>query len=108
MQPFEPTGDGLRLRVRLTPKASANRIEGVAEDENGVAWLQVRVTAVPEDGRANKALIKLLAKSWHMAKSDIEITAGHTDRRKTIYLRGDVSGLTERIGRALGEKGSKT
>jgi uncharacterized protein len=91
--PFETTADGLRVRVRVTPRASADRARGIAADENGVGWLQVSVTAVPEDGRANKAVLKLLSKAWRLPKSAIEITAGATDRRKTLLLKGDAATL---------------
>lgn len=81
------------MRVRLTPRASANRLVGlVAEADGGVA-LKVMVTAAAEDGKANAALIALLAARWHLAKSDIAILAGATDRRKTLHIAGPPAGL---------------
>jgi uncharacterized protein len=78
----------VRVRVRLTPRASANRLVGlVAEADGGVA-LRVMVTAAAEQGKANEALIKLLARTWHLAKSDISIVAGASDRRKTLHVAG--------------------
>ena len=77
------TPDGALLAVRITPKAKKNAI-GPEHD----CALKVSVTVVPEKGKANAALIKLLAKQLRIAKSDIEIVSGHTDRNKTLLLRG--------------------
>jgi uncharacterized protein len=86
--PFAAARDGVRVRVRLTPRASANRLLGlVAEPDGGVA-LKIMVTAAAEHGKANDALIALLARIWHLAKSDISITAGAGDRRKTLHVAG--------------------
>lgn len=76
-----------RLRVRLQPKASRNEVYGWKTDpETGDEVLQVRVTAPPVDGKANKALIKLLAKEFKTPKSRIEIVQGETSRDKVIEL----------------------
>lgn len=96
--PFLTVAGGVRVALRVTPKASADRVRGVALDEAGVAWLQVAVTAVPEDGRANKAVTALLAKRWRVPKSSIEVVQGTTDRRKTLLVRADdPAGLTQRL-----------
>ena len=76
------------LAVRITPNAPKNAIEGWVEDEHGARWLKVKVTAVPEDGKANAALIKLLAKTWKIAPSSLEVVAGHTQRLKRIKYHG--------------------
>ncbi len=93
--PFVVVDGGVKLAVRLTPKASANRIDGVAEDAEGHGLLRVSVTAVPEDGKANTALIKLLAKEWRLPKSAIEIVQGATDRRKVLLITGDAVRLRQ-------------
>jgi len=95
--PFTAVADGLRLTVRLTPKASRDRIDGVVAEAEGGVVLKVAVTAVPEDGKANAALVKLLAKTWKVPKTAITITAGATDRRKTLHIAGDAEGLRRRL-----------
>lgn len=95
--PFTVVGDGLRVAVRLTPKASRDRIDGIVAEADGGAVLKVTVTAVPEDGKANAALIKLLAKTWKLPKTAITITAGATDRRKTLHIAGDGQVLKQRL-----------
>jgi len=89
--------DGLRLEVRLQPGAKADRLDGLETLADGAVVLKARVTAPPEGGRANAALVKLLAKRWKLAKSDILLLAGETSRRKSLLLRGDPQRLAERL-----------
>jgi len=78
-----------RIRVRLQPKASRNELKGWKEDpESGERILQARVTAPPVDGKANKALIALLAKEFKTPKSKIRIVQGETSRDKLVELAG--------------------
>jgi uncharacterized protein (TIGR00251 family) len=94
---FSATRDGVRVFVRLAPKASANRIAGIAAEPDGGTVLKVMVTAVPEDGKANAALIKLLAKAWRIPARDIGIVQGAADRRKMLHVAGDAGALTARL-----------
>ena len=95
--PFEPVAEGLRLRVRLTPNASRDGIGSVAMDAEDVAWLTAAVTSAPENGRANKAMIKMLAKSWKLPKSSIDVRSGATQRRKTLLIAGDTAALAAQL-----------
>ena len=79
----------IRLLIKVTPKASADRIQGWAEDEAGQKLLKIAVTAVPEDGKANKAVIALLAKRLKLPKSAVEIASGESSRHKTLLIDGD-------------------
>lgn len=85
----------IRLAVKVTPKASADRIQGWVEDEDGVRVLKIAVTAVPEEGRANKAVIALLAKRLKLPKSAITIASGESSRRKTLLIDGDTALLAQ-------------
>lgn len=89
------------MAVRLTPKASRNAVQGIAEDADGAAVLKVQVTAVPEDGKANAALIKLLSKDWKLPKGAFAITAGATDRRKTLLVSGDPEALMTHLSEKI-------
>lgn len=71
---------GTTIPVRVTPKAARNRI--VAEE--GV--LRVYVTTVPEDGKANAAVLKLLAKALGVPKSRLTLLRGHTSRDKVFQV----------------------
>lgn len=95
--PVARVAGGVRVAVRLTPKASRERVDGLAPEADGGVVLKVSVTVVPEDGKANAALIKLLSKQWKVAKSAIEIVQGATDRRKVLQISGDADELGRRL-----------
>lgn len=77
------TDDGALLSVRVTPKASADRLGPVHDDR-----LKIAVTTAPDKGKANAHLAKLLAKRLGVAKGAVSVVAGDTDRAKTVLLRG--------------------
>ncbi len=87
--PVISRNDGVTVAIRLTPGASANRIDGLASLEEGGTALRARVTAAPENGKANAALIRLLAKAWKLPKTRLTVTAGAKHRRKTVHVAGD-------------------
>ncbi len=84
MAKIEKTTTGATFRVRVQPGASNNEIVGLQQDT-----LKVRISAPPVKGKANKALINLLAKELGVKKSEIEILSGHTSRIKTIRVIGE-------------------
>ena len=84
------------LRVRLTPRANRDGVEGIKAGSDG-AYLQARVRVVPEDGKANTALIELLAQALGLAKSSLKISSGAASRLKTVHIAGDTSALTDRL-----------
>ena len=98
--PWRATTDGLALVVRLTPKGGRDAIDGVETMSDGKAVLKARVRAVPEDGKANAALIELIAKSLKIARSAVIVAAGHTSRVKTVEISGDPVALAEALARA--------
>jgi uncharacterized protein YggU (UPF0235/DUF167 family) len=59
------------------------------------------VTAAPEGGKANAALIALLARTWRLPKRDLAIVLGAADRRKTVHVAGDPRELMRRIEAGL-------
>lgn len=77
---------GCLLRVKLTPNASFCGFKGIVSDADGAVYLKVYVQVVPEKGRANEELIKMLAKKLKIAKSNISIVSGATEHYKKIYL----------------------
>ncbi len=79
-------GEGWELSIRLTPKAAQTKIGGIALNADGAPYLKVYVTAVPEDNKANKALLDLLAKTFDVPKSCLHIISGLTDRHKVVWF----------------------
>ena len=94
---FQPVAAGIRLRLKVAPKAKRNEIGGWLDEPDGGQALKVAVTAAPEDGKANAAVIALLAKEWGVAKSAISVVAGATDRRKIVEIRGRSAELIQKI-----------
>lgn len=95
--PFSTTATGLRVAVRVQPGASRTRIDGLKVLDDGQAVLAIRVSAAPEGGKANAALIKLLAKTWKVPKSAVAVIAGHGGRRKIVHIDGDPAALQTRL-----------
>ena len=87
---------GVRVSVRVTPRAAATRIDGIRVDRDAAA-LKVAVTAPPADGRANAAVIKLLAKTWRLPPSSLSVSAGAAGRHKTVEVVGDGPALLARL-----------
>lgn len=85
----------MRLTVRVTPKASADEIQGPVQDDAGRAYLKLKVRAVPENGKANRAVEKLLAKALGLPKSAVRVVTGETSRIKGVDI-DDNSGATRR------------
>ena len=59
--------------------------------------LEAQVTAPPEDGKANQAVIALLAESWRLPKSSFDVIKGQTARAKTIRVTGAPEAIVERV-----------
>ena len=59
--------------------------------------LKVSVTTAPEGGKANEAVIALMAREWGVAKSAISVVSGATDRRKLVEIRGPSQDLLARL-----------
>ena len=88
------------MSVRVAPRAGRNRIEGIVAEADGSVALKVAVTAPPEDGKANDAVIALLAKAWRLPKSGFRVVHGATGRRKLLHVAGDPTALIERLAAA--------
>lgn len=81
-----PMANAQIIAVRLTPKASADRVGEPRKLPNGDEQLIVYVTAPPEDGKANEAMIRLLAKHFGVAASRLTIMRGQTNRNKLVRV----------------------
>ena len=104
---MRPTKGGVTVALSVQPRARRTAIAGIAPAAGGNFVLRVSVTAPPEDGKANAAVIALLAKAWHRPKRAITVIRGAASRQKSIRVEGDPRAL-ERVILGVGEaKGSK-
>ena len=79
----------MRLKLRVTPNAGRDVIEGFERLSDGTEVLRLRVAAVPDRGKANAAVVALLAKALHVPRSAITLVSGETARLKTVEIAGD-------------------
>jgi uncharacterized protein YggU (UPF0235/DUF167 family) len=86
--PVTPVAGGVRLRLKVQPRARRNRVDGLVTDADGNQALKIAVTAAPESGAANDAVIALLAKELHLAKSALVLCRGaaldHQAHRRSL------------------------
>jgi uncharacterized protein (TIGR00251 family) len=87
--------------ARVTVLVSANAARSEVVGRHGDAW-KVRVAAAPERGRANAALVELLASVLCVASRDVELRSGATSRRKTLEVRGlETRDVERRLAQAV-------
>jgi uncharacterized protein len=91
---------GVVVPVRLTPKSGRDEIAGL-EEFGGETVLKARVRAVPEDGRANAALEKLIAKWLGLPPSAVKVAHGGKSRLKQIAIDGDPATLSALLSERL-------
>ena len=83
---FDRDSRGLTLHIRLTPNAAKDALEAWRAASDGSVHLAARVRAIPEKGRANAALVALLAKQLAIPKRDVDVIRGATSRLKTVRI----------------------
>ncbi len=95
MSPFAAGKDGaIRFAVTVRPRGGHDAILGLAPDGEGGVAIRLAVKAAPEDGKANDAVIALLAKALGVRRADLSVQSGATSRRKLMRLeRGDAEAL---------------
>ena len=93
-RPWRITGDGVALRVRLTPKSSRDAVAGIEETAAGPA-IKARVTAIPQNGAANTALETLIAQWLEVPKRAVRLISGGKSRIKTVAIDGASARLVD-------------
>jgi len=93
---------GIELFVRLTPKSSRDAIDGVGAAADGRRHLKCRVRAVPEKGKANEALERLLADALGLPAGSVAVVAGETARLKAMRVSGDAGELGAKLAALAG------
>ena len=92
-----------RLRLRVSPRAARAGVVG----RHGEAW-KVRVAAPPEAGRANDAVVRLLAETLSVPRTAVTVVSGHGARDKVVELAGlDEGEIDRRLSSAAGKEGRR-
>ncbi|WP_339948890.1 DUF167 family protein [uncultured Albimonas sp.] len=101
-RPWRPAeGGGLLLAVRATPRGGRDRIAGIVSDAEGRPALAIRVSVPAEGGKANAAVVGLLARAAGLPRSAVTLLAGETARGKRLRLDGDAVAIAARLEAAL-------
>jgi uncharacterized protein (TIGR00251 family) len=94
---FSDARRGAAITVKVTPRAKKTAVAGVMDD----GTIKIKVAAPPVDGAANEVLIKFLAETLGLPKSQVDIVAGETSERKLISLVGISPEKVDQILRGL-------
>ena len=97
--PWRATLDGIVVACRLTPKGGRDAIDGVATLSDGTRVLLARVRVAPEDGKANDALLRLIADKAGVPASKARLVAGAKSRLKQVAVTGDPAALIAKLER---------
>ena len=85
----------------MQPRAGAERVIGLVAEAGGGMALKVAVSAPPEGGRANAAVMALLAELFRVPRGSLAVVLGAADRRKVVAIAGDPATVAARITEGL-------
>ncbi len=95
--PWRRDGEDWLLSIRLTPRSAREGAGGLWTDAAGHEWLQAQVRAVPEKGKANAALVALMARELGVPARAISLEAGDGNRLKRLRITGAGDALAARL-----------
>jgi uncharacterized protein (TIGR00251 family) len=96
--------DGIGVSLRVTPGAKRTAIRGVQDIGNDQAALAVSIRAPARDGKANEAVIALLAEALGVSRSKVSMQSGMASRLKSVYVAGDPAQLSQTLSALLAEQ----
>ncbi len=99
--PLRQTPHGLFLHIRASPKSGRNEISGAVTSAKGDVALVVKITAIPDKGQANEAVVKTLAKAMGVSKSSFRLVSGQTSRDKVFELTANISTVQDFCAREV-------
>ncbi|MEC9433407.1 MAG: DUF167 family protein [Pseudomonadota bacterium] len=91
------------IAVRATPRGGRDALDGLARDAEGRPALALRVSAPPDNGRANAAVEALLARLLGVPRSAVRVERGATARVKRLRAEGEPEALAARLAEALAQ-----
>ena len=95
--PITPTRDGVRVAIRLSPRARSDRLLGIVTTAEGGRRVKASVTAPAYDRQANEALLQLLARAWRLPRQDLSIIVGAASRNKIVRVGGEPHQLIAKL-----------
>jgi len=95
MEPWRASTQGISVALRVTPRGGRDDIDGCETLADGRAVLKVRVCAIADGGKANRAVTELLARALGVPKASVRLLTGTTSRNKQIAIDGDPARLGE-------------
>jgi uncharacterized protein (TIGR00251 family) len=102
--PWRAAKGGLTLTVRVSPKASRDDIDGLADTPEGPA-VKVRVRAVPDEGKANAAVETVVARWLGVPAGRVTVARGHKSRVKMLEIGGETATLEALVAARVAELG---
>lgn len=103
-RPWVATADGVTLTVRLTPKGGRDSIDGIDELADGRRVLKARVRALPSEGEANAALVRMIAKTLDVPARSVAVVVGATARVKRVTVDGEAAALIARLEKLISSR----
>jgi uncharacterized protein len=103
--PLRPAGQGCELRLRVTSRGGRDAVVGLVLDATGAVRLAVKVATAAEGGKANAAVLRLVARSLAIAPSAVELKTGAGARQKTLHLALDAATAEARLRAVLDASG---
>jgi uncharacterized protein YggU (UPF0235/DUF167 family) len=102
--PWQAVSGGVALLVRLTPRGGRDAIDGIEQLSDGRSVVKARVRATPTEGKANEALLRMLAGAVGVPARDVTLAGGPAARVKRLIISGDgptiVAALEKLVGPA--------
>ncbi len=89
---YDVDGNDILLRVKAVPGASRDQVAGALGDR-----LKIRISAPPEGGKANAAIIRLLAKSLGVKRADVALVSGQSNAEKVFRIVGERADIASRL-----------
>jgi uncharacterized protein len=101
-RPWRERPGGVSLTVRVTPRGGRDSVDGREVLADGKAVLKIRVRSAPEDGAANDAVRRLIAKTVARPASAVRMESGATSRVKVLTISGDPTVIGMALEQAIG------
>ena len=101
-EPWRYSGDGVRIALRVTPRAGRDDIDGIETLADGRLVVRVRVRAIADGGEANRAVTQLLAKVLRVPKGNVRLLSGAISRHKHVAVVGDPKLLGDALRSLIG------